>query len=64
MLSLCEALSVTSQPKLRRSTTPRFICSSLPQLFVEPTFSNSEVVDAPTDAGIGTLMSASCVVLL
>lgn len=55
---------VTSHENARRSITPTFIWSSFPQLFVEPTFCNKLVVDAPTDDGIGTLINASCVVLL
>src|SRR5689334_6818657 len=58
LLSLCDALIVTSQPKLRRSTSPRFAWISLPQFFVFPMFCSRLVTGAPTDDGIGSAINA------
>ena len=53
-----------SQPKLRRSMSVAFAPSSSPVFWTEPRFLSTDSDDAPDEAAIGSLMIASCVLLV
>src|ERR1044072_907405 len=63
LLLKCEPLTRTSQPKLRRSMSCAFPCTSCPQPCVDPTFNNGLSCDAADDGANPMVMSASLVFL-
>src|SRR5262245_38893836 len=63
LLLKCEALTRTSQPNSRRSTSCAFAWNSWPQPFVEPTLSNG-VSNAAVDDGARLMFTSASVVFL